>query len=501
MFRGKGHADRSLRNPFANGLNLTRRLLHFECRKCLHWVVIAVAVTIAFALTVHSAWFNDDALIALAYARNLVNGEGLVFNRGEYVEGYTCFLWVLLGALGICLGVDPMRWLHFLGGVSFAALIVGVYGLGCELAPQRPFSAALAALAVAIYLPIAFWSGSGMETGLFAALLVWSTWLHVRGSNLAPLFLVLLSWTRPEGWLFSGLCCIDTLWRDRRRGVRYALAYAVPMLGWFGWRVWYYGDWLPNTFRAKVGGGFAAVPRGLRYLWDFLRDGGGSVFAVAFLVGAVLSVRRATVVVAFVTLSVLYIVCVGGDAFTLYRFLVPLIPLVIVICVPSPRSMIALFVAELAVGILIWGKIATEITTAQAWTGGIKGAGKSLSREVGPGDLVAAVGIGWVKWYTDATVIDLVGLTDRVIATADHGQMGTGIAGHERSNADYVFTRRPKYLLIPKESTWVPIPALVDIWKHPELGIAYRECDLGYERLPEPEVEARRQRVGAGAGK
>jgi hypothetical protein len=42
----------------------------------------------------------------------------------------------------------------------------------------------------------------------------------------------------------------------------------------------------------------------------------------------------------------------------------------------------------------------------------------------------------------------------------------------------------------------------VDIWKHPELKIAYRECDLGgYERLPEPVVEDRRRRVAAGLGK
>lgn len=95
--------------------------------KSLSWLVIAAAVTIALALTVHSAWINDDALIALDYSLNLVKGEGMVFNRGEHVEGHTCFLWVILGALGIRLGVDPMLWLQSLGGASFVALIVGFY--------------------------------------------------------------------------------------------------------------------------------------------------------------------------------------------------------------------------------------------------------------------------------------------------------------------------------------------------------------------------------------
>ena len=38
---------------------------------------------------------NDDAFISFRYARNLLEGQGLAFNPGERVEGYTNFLWVL----------------------------------------------------------------------------------------------------------------------------------------------------------------------------------------------------------------------------------------------------------------------------------------------------------------------------------------------------------------------------------------------------------------------
>ena len=42
------------------------------------------------------AWFlTDDAFISFRYVRNLLEGHGLVFNPGEYVEGYTNFLWIL----------------------------------------------------------------------------------------------------------------------------------------------------------------------------------------------------------------------------------------------------------------------------------------------------------------------------------------------------------------------------------------------------------------------
>ncbi len=55
------------------------------------------------------AWFlTDDAFISFRYARNLLEGYGLVFNPGEYVEGYSNFLWVLeLAAIRRVLGVAP----------------------------------------------------------------------------------------------------------------------------------------------------------------------------------------------------------------------------------------------------------------------------------------------------------------------------------------------------------------------------------------------------------
>src|SRR4051812_8768436 len=40
----------------------------------------------------------DDAYISFRYARNFAHGDGLVYNLGERVEGYTNFLWtVILG--------------------------------------------------------------------------------------------------------------------------------------------------------------------------------------------------------------------------------------------------------------------------------------------------------------------------------------------------------------------------------------------------------------------
>ena len=82
------------------------------------------------------AWFlTDDAFISFRYVRNLLEGHGLVFNPGEYVEGYTNFLWVVVLAIPHWLGVDPI-------GFSFAT---GLACFACSLAVRACAAACSAA--------------------------------------------------------------------------------------------------------------------------------------------------------------------------------------------------------------------------------------------------------------------------------------------------------------------------------------------------------------------
>jgi len=69
---------------------LPRAVYHAALRaRCLPWLALAV-------VQIRDAWFLcDDAFICFRYARNLIEGHGLVWNRGERVEGYTQLAWVL----------------------------------------------------------------------------------------------------------------------------------------------------------------------------------------------------------------------------------------------------------------------------------------------------------------------------------------------------------------------------------------------------------------------
>jgi len=66
---------------------------------------------------------QEDAFISIRYAQNLVDGHGLVYNAGERVEGYTNFLWTLLLAGGLKLGVPPVPLARYMSMAAAFLLI------------------------------------------------------------------------------------------------------------------------------------------------------------------------------------------------------------------------------------------------------------------------------------------------------------------------------------------------------------------------------------------
>ena len=283
------------------------------------------------------AWFiTDDAFISFRYVRNLLDGHGLVFNPGEYVEGYSNFLWVLeLAAIWRVLGIRPedvAQWLS-------VAYTVGTIAVMLWWIARMPFlrhRGLLAWMALGLIgtsATFAVWtSGGGLETRQFTFFtLVAVACLSVFGANRRGLLVVSLSLaaaalTRPEGLLVAA-CCVGWFaahrWftarqLDWRGTVALAGPFVVLIGGHFLARYRYYGEWLPNTYYAKHVGPWyesgyrylsaAAIETGLYLLiplavlalggrWRAHRDG---IYAlVLLLVGAHLA----------------YLLEIGGDHF------------------------------------------------------------------------------------------------------------------------------------------------------------------------------------------
>ena len=77
---------------------------------------LLLAVLAGFVLIARRFDFlQDDAYITFRYIKNFITGNGLVFNIGERVEGYTTFLWTILLALPMTLGLDVLSLSRTLG--------------------------------------------------------------------------------------------------------------------------------------------------------------------------------------------------------------------------------------------------------------------------------------------------------------------------------------------------------------------------------------------------
>jgi hypothetical protein len=169
----------------------------------LAFVVIAQALVI---VTGPGDPFVDDAWISLRYARNLVEGHGLVFNPGERVEGYTHPLWVLLDAIIVGLRLPPRTALSLLGVACWIAALFATRRAaregGASVEAQTFAGAIVAFAAMGV-----FWGLSGLETAAFAWVLVEAvrlTCAAVRGQSrgvAAGLVFGLACLIRPEGAL------------------------------------------------------------------------------------------------------------------------------------------------------------------------------------------------------------------------------------------------------------------------------------------------------------
>ena len=298
-------------------------------------------------------------------------------------------------------------------------------------------------------------------------------------------------------------------WRD-------LFSLAIGFLALFGpyytWRFAYYGYPLPNTFYAKVGGTGAQVLRGTAYAVEFA-ESQAPLIGIA-VVGALLAFlttdrrrsiideggkqttrqgdkqtlmndqfisqspnlpisqpsrspvvgRRSSVLWLLVGVYTLYIVAVGGDHFPLYRFFVPLLPLLALLAaqgferlawvLPARATTPALLVlAATAIG---WQ--APQLYDSRTFNG----AGQVWSensvveknREIGlwlrmhtPPDTLLASGIaGAMPFYAERPTLDTLGLNDLHIAHLDVPTIGQGVAGAEKTDNDYILSRSPAYI-------------------------------------------------------
>jgi len=450
---------------------------------------IALVAFAAFGLVYHAQAFDavcDDAFVALRHARNLAFHGAPVYNLGERVEGYSSPLWMLLSAALLRAGMEGRAALSFLGALGGIALIAATWRLWNRVVPGKPAHGLLVLALVAGSVPIAAWTSSGLETPLFAAAaallvaeLAGMLEQPSRGRAVrAGLVLALATLTRPEGVLLGavGFAWLVSRPGTRRMALPFALAALVPLALFELWRFRYYGALLPNTQAAKVSAGLRErVWNGLGYAWFTAKEMGLGL-SVPLLLGLVVPARaRALWLSRLIAAAfIVYVIWVGGDFLDLFRFFVPVLPLLFVCLVAStlelterlgarPRAW--LLIVALALPAFALSQYTLRVraltlkepartahwiepmgwtrTYAHLWTE----VGRFLKANSKPGDTMAAAAAGAAPYYAELPSLDLFGLADAEVAR--HGHPNGVRPGHQRfATLEYVLRRRPTFLML-----------------------------------------------------
>ena len=313
----------------------------------------------------------DDAMISMRYAWNLSHGNGLVWNPGEYIEGYTNLLMTLLMSL-----------ITYLFNKSNAVLAVQIFGVMTLLSigtisvyianklsetfeeSQRKLLGIIIFICLLSYYPLIYWTLNGMETGvltLFYVSTISLAFYYEKSTNRLILTLIsiiigLSYLTRPDSLIISCIIIIYLyiyklkfqLSKDKWISSTLLLSPMVLIIfiqSLFRWV--YYHSIYPNTYILKLVG----IPLGFRIQ-------NGIHFMIPFILTHILIIvpvihfyirfrdRRYGLFLAMILASIGYQIWVGGDPWPYWRQLAPIIPFLLisfVISLFTPRNIVSKF--------------------------------------------------------------------------------------------------------------------------------------------------------------
>jgi hypothetical protein len=405
----------------------------------------------------------DDAMISMRYAYNLAHGQGLVWNVGERVEGFTNPLWVFY-----------MAFLHLLpiplAQVSLSVQITGAVLLAANLYFVRrvvehftgDLLTMLAAVAfTAFYAPLNSFGLLGMEVSALALLATASVWL-VLGSGAGrftpwPYALLALSTLLRFDMAVPYLVILATLSvvqkQYRRRHLVWGLGLLALVLGGQALGSFlYYGQWLPNTYYLKVEGWpfSLRILRGLYALVWFIYYTNWVVFLLPLTIFLWRRDWQGLLPLGVLAGQLAYSVYVGGDAWEDHgganRYIVIAMPLffaalvvaleglrqkaITVFSPQAPASLVSRIgtLGFCCIAILNFNLLLGDWKSIERWDLARRpdyvagsdhnlGIALALKATTRPGASIAVVGAGTIPYLLpDHPVLDILGKTDPAIA-------------------------------------------------------------------------------------
>ena len=272
----------------------------------------------------------DDAMISMRYAKNLAYGYGLVWNPGgEKVEGYTNLLWVLYMSVLHLLPIPQSKISVFIqvsGALFLTTNLFFVKKIADLISSNSAFVSLCAVFLTAFYFPLSNWSLQGMEVGVLTLIMGMSIWGTLRSIKLNEfsvwpyILLGVGTLVRIDMIvLFLTIVVFVAIVDEKNRSKTLVFGLLVLMvfvLLQTLFRLWYYGEILPNAYYLKMTGYplLLRITRGLYVLLLFIWRMNWLLFLVPLSI--LLCQREKPMLLLFCAFLVqmAYSVYVGGDA-------------------------------------------------------------------------------------------------------------------------------------------------------------------------------------------
>jgi len=411
-------------------------------------------------------WLDDDMMISARYARNLAAGEGLVWNAGERVEGYTNLLWTLVLAVPhLFLPPETVSFAVILLNTGILLLLLLAVNQVLAEAGVSGFAAGVGCLLIATSPSALNWTVGGGEAVLLGFLLVLlgraagraiRGWKGALGLGLLAGAIVLV---RPDAAVASGCLLLGALARkDNRRLVPVLVGGAVllPVLQ-VAFRLMYYGEWLPNTWYLKGTGWDLRGEAGWLYVKALLLD--HYPLLLLAVVGTLFQRRHWPWLLAILG-HLLYVARVGGDELPEQRFFLPILPLVAVLAVEGAVGLAAAVNDKVLGGarpvllpalLLVWtafhgAVLPGTIPPAMAIRSGAEHrnvlVGLMVRANTEPDAVVAHFWAGAAPYFSERRGLDLFGKCDPWVARTEAHE-GIRKAGHAKYDLDHSLGLRP----------------------------------------------------------
>ena len=476
-------------------------------------------MAIFLLLAWHLNTVTEDAFISFRFARNLAEGYGFRWNLHQLpVEGFTNFAWTLILSAAYKLGME-LEIVSRAMGILFALLTLAVSWKIVERYSRADgWWKYIGVGFLAAAPPLASWASSGLETTMFTFLVTWGIYFYLRSgeeSKYIPwwgVILLLAALTRPEGLIFFIIIALHSFITRGvgRKTIVPVILFVIPFALFEIWRITYFGDYLPNTFYAKTGFTSAMLVRGVKYVVKFFLVTGTPILGLLMLIkpgrpyGLLLSVCG---------FYLMYVTLVGGDYMHYFRFVVPILPLLMLLAgegvnrLRLKRKYPAYALGGVCGALMLFGafypfgiKPSVDVLSAKPLyyvcgrpmllferyqVARLKLLGEAFAGVQRPGESLATSAIGIIGHKTALAVHDFHGLTDRHVAKMENPSMGHGDLAHEKIDFAYTMSLNPTYVMFTREFKHYPMErremlqhiVAVGVWGDIETGFKLGELD------------------------